>query len=296
MTIDDSYSDQDRAALAFCIELLEREPDLDYKEARREARVSKGLSVRRQIWTTARRQCGVGPHDEVVSEDVLGHAPEPPSAPEVPSAPSRSGAPESAPWGRESGRRHHSEQAPERQPTSSDHHAGESAGTPTEPRWPGGRKPAWATPSHGAKDPDPKPASMFLNPARNPIEFMVQYLKTTNAEANFDEVREAAENAGFTAYPATFGRAQALAGLLDDENPEEPIRVSSAAPANTTTPAAVERPERKQEATGGESPDIDPVAGMQAFIAAMGKAERDQAALKKRIERMLEVIQHALED
>lgn len=154
------------------------------------------------------------------------------------------------------------------------------------------------------KEPAPTANSMFLNPARNPIEFMVQYLKTTNAEASFDEVRRAAEEAGYTIYPATFGRAQALAGLLDDEVTDEPIRVapeSSAPPAAPTppapapTPAAAPRQKRTVEAPVNTD-GIDPVAGLHAFMAALGKAERDQAVLKNKVQSMLDVIHRALDD
>jgi len=310
MPIDDTFSEQDQAALAFCIELLRNEPTAEYKEARREARVTRGLSVRRQVWTVARRKSGVGPQDEVVAEDVTGSAPSP--APQPP----RDRGPHSHPQQVRERDAADGPRAREGQSFEQRDDAGDSSerhedrpsrrqerdSSDEEPRWPGGRRPAWAVPKPEPKEATPSPTSMFLTPARNPIEFMVQYLKTTNAEASFEEVRSAAEDAGFTIYPATFGRAQALSGLLDDEVSDEPIRVApqSSLPATSgasasTSPSSSSAPPRPSQPVPVSVDGIDPVAGMQAFMTAMGKSERDSKALKLRIERMLDVIHRALD-
>jgi hypothetical protein len=116
---------------------------------------------------------------------------------------------------------------------------------------------------------------------------MVQFLQTTNPEASFEEVRLAAEAAGHVVYPTTFGRAQALAGLLEEAEEGKPITLAtsvSAAPEQAPRPAA------------SPGKGIDPVNGLQAFIKAIAKSEKDHHLLRTNIEKMLETVRRGLRD
>ncbi|NRA96046.1 MAG: hypothetical protein HRU14_07535 [Planctomycetes bacterium] len=263
MTVDESFTQPDLDALAFCVSLLQSEPDATYKEARREARVSKGLSVRRQVWTAARRKMGIGPQDEVVDASM-------PTALHSISENIRA-----------------TEPSPEAAGVGEDEGAEEESGSP-EGAWPSGRRPAWATPKpeqEGAAAPSPK--DVFVDPPQNPVEFMMQFLQTTNPEASFEEVRLAAEAAGHTVYPATFGRAQALAGLLEEA--EEGKLITPAASMSTA-------PDQAPPTAASPGKGIAPVTGLQAFIKAIAKSEKDHQLLRTNIEKMLETIRHGLRD
>lgn len=257
MTVEDSFSQSDLDALSFCVSLLQSDPDATYKEARSEARVSKGLSVRRQVWAAARHKMGIGPQDEIV-DAAMAHSlrPEPGRA-EAPTSVSKDATIEGLVGAEE-----------EAEPRE--------AGSSKEPR------PAWATRSPQPDDSAvPSAKSVFVDAPLSPIEFMVQHLQTTNPEASFEEVRLAAEAAGHTVYPATFGRAQALAGLLEESDQGEPI------------PGAPP-PEPTQPPPGQPKGKIDPVAGLGAFIKAMNRSEKEHHLLRTNIEQMLETIRRGL--
>lgn len=288
MTVDESFTQPDLDALAFCVALLQNEPDITYKEARREARVSKGLSVRRQVWTAARRKLGIGPQDEVVdasmadTQKAQAQKAERAEEPRRPSRPDDDGHGEAEPTPVHDG---------EVAPGTNEPRARGEAAPPKRDAWPSGRRPAWATPKPAPKEQSaPSPNDLFVSPPQNPIEFMVRYLQTTNAEASFEEVRLAAESAGHTVYPATFGRAQALAGLLEEVEDGKPVPASASAPKPKAKKAAAPPP--PAPTTDG----IDPVAGMQAFMKAMAKSEKDRHLLRRNIEQMLEIIQRGLGD
>ncbi len=260
MTEDFTQADLD--ALAFCVAILEQEPDVTYKEARREARLTKGLSVRRQVWTSAKRKLGIGQQDEVVDAAMAD-----PSNCAGTAAP---GADEESKSRTEDEKRSPSEPA---QPVP-------------EERWPQGRRPAWATP-RGEQTPSadaPPPKSTPVS--QHPIEFMVQYLQTKNSDATFDEVRLAAENAGYTVYPATFGRAQALAGILDSVEDGQPVPASASQPQPQPAKAAPQ-PAR-------EHGEIDPVEGLRTFSKALSQRTKQRDHIKATAERMLEVVKQAL--
>ena len=68
MTVEDSFSQSDLDALSFCVSLLQSDPGATYKEARSEARVSKGLSVRRQVWTASLERRSAQPTSKSLSQ------------------------------------------------------------------------------------------------------------------------------------------------------------------------------------------------------------------------------------
>jgi len=257
MPLDENLPDLDQAALQFCIALLKSEPDASYRDARREARLEKGLSVRRQVWTEARREVGLL-NDEIVDSQLVGNIDGPSTEP-----------------------------AP---PDTHDHGAQPDPHEPERAQWPSDRRPAWAQPLEPRKAPnDPSPASLFPSPPSNPIEFMVQYLKTSNPEASFDEVRLAAEDAGHTIYPATFGRAQALAGILDDHvQQEDPV---TDPPGETEIPRETPKPTPRAATSTSK---IEPEAGFRAFMKAWNTATHDRDSLRTAMQRMLDTVQRAL--
>ncbi len=116
---------------------------------------------------------------------------------------------------------------------------------------------------------------------------MIRYLQDKNPDASFEEVRVAAEYAGYTVYPATFGRAQALAGILDSVAEGEAVPASVSHP---TPPAPEEAP------VAANINDIDPVEGFRAFASAFSSSQARRDSLRDSLEDMLDVVRRALED
>jgi hypothetical protein len=127
---------------------------------------------------------------------------------------------------------------------------------------------------------------------------MVEYLKA-QPEATFEEMRTVAEDAGHTIYPATFGRAQARAGILDDIDPPH---AAAPTPAPQVAPAApsslpLPKPPTPSPRKGAPRPaPSEAVKAMETFITAWIATTEDKETLRSAIERMLEVIHSALEE
>lgn len=321
MTAEDRFEGSDQAAYEWCVQLLEEDPTAEYKHARKQARKEAGIGVRRQVWTAARRALGLASEHEA-SPPQEAPRPAPPTASPPPAArrPSPPPPPPAPPRERDERPDRREPDAPERRPdrprpawatprealrpreaadplVSPRPHA-PAPPSPRESR-PQNAPPPWATP----RSPPPasrQPSSMeALTPPREPagsnptsaIEWMVGYLKTVNPEASFAEVRKAAEAAGHTVYPATFGRAQAITGILEDQEQKEK---QQATPPPAAPGAASSRGAAETSRTSTDGP-VDPIEGLQAFVDALNAAERDSLAFKKSMRAMLEVIEQALE-
>ncbi len=88
---DTSSPDQDQAAVRYCLRMLKEEPDVSYKEVRREAWRSEKLTIRRQEWTAARRELGLAVEaaEPEPSERGGQEGPREPTGGEPPRSPSR---------------------------------------------------------------------------------------------------------------------------------------------------------------------------------------------------------------
>jgi hypothetical protein len=130
---------------------------------------------------------------------------------------------------------------------------------------------------------------------------MVRYLQS-KPEASFDEVREASEDAGFTIYPATFGRAQAIAGIIE-ANPR-PIITSHVVPptVNAPTPKTIAEPTASAGPTplmtrsSLPTPELSPEVAFQVFFKAFQQRRAQRTLIHDRVGAMLEIIDHALEE
>lgn len=284
--------EHDREAIEFCLGLLRDDPDMTYREARRLGRTQRGLAVRRQDWTAARREAGLSGRDE----DDLFDPPEEKTAP----ASAATGSPAPSPRSSASGTAAR-EEGPGRSRT---------------PPWQSDPKrpaPPWATPPARGGDPreeahpaseSPRspalpstPRSLFTNPAQNAIEFMVRYLEEKR-DAAFEEVREAAEDAGFTIYPATFGRAQAIAGIVEATPKPVIVRTPSNLPATgeARSSAAGEPSSALPGHSRGAYAESSPEAALQIFARAYQNRKRQRNLLRSRIGEMIAVVAAALEE
>lgn len=336
MPIEDTLSEPDQAALRFCLKSLRQDPQITYKEVRREARNSAGIAVRRQIWTMARRELGLKVDDEGTdgasgggADDAGGgrdphFAPReerrhPPTAP-IPPTP----APSTASTGHESPEPRHFP-PPRREERSPPRFDSREEGDRRRPAWAQpsrqgpsarpfeSREPFDRRPPSGAEGGAPPAAdgahSKLVSPPRNPIEFMVHYLQTVNRESSFLEIKDAAEREGYTIYPATFGRAQAIVGLV--EAPQHLHRPSPPAPAPVAPPAAVVPAATAAPAAGSVTPapaeavppvlgtrapgSIDPISGLMIFMTALDDLDKDRLRFRNSIGGILSVVRHALD-
>lgn len=295
---DEADNTVDHTCLEYCLAALREDPDAHYKEVRRAARADKGLTLKRHVWTLARQQLGLRTDEE--SGETQDPEPKAPPAPMQPA------------WTR-----------PQRPPE------------PAPPlQEPGGfrRRPAWAMPQSGPPQfPDapraappsrmvPQQLPEFLRLARNPVEFMVGYLQQVNRDASFAEVEAAANEFSFTVYPTTFGRAQAIVGIVEAPRPGipaapphhppvmpapvmqapaapvappaapipvAPSMASSAAPATPAAPATEASAPQDQAAT-------DPTEGLMNFFRALDRSSSRNVHTRALVEHMLHVVSDAL--
>lgn len=68
MSPEEPLTEQDQAALRHCVKVLKQEPEITYKELRRDAQKTAGLKVRRLVWTLARRELGLRPDGDMGGE------------------------------------------------------------------------------------------------------------------------------------------------------------------------------------------------------------------------------------
>ncbi len=330
MGIEDSFSDQDQAASRFCERMLRQEPDASYKEVRREARNAAGLKLRREVWTSVRRQLGLRPDEEAPDAGDSEEGTSPPmSGPE--SRRHRDDAPpfrdDRPPRWDDRPQRTDRPPYPDRQPYPQRPPYREPAPPPAareEPRYEGERRrPAWATPARGPippapRMPEPRPfaqppqppapvappprSSTIVNAPRSAIEFMVEYLRAVNREASFNEVKDAAEREGYTVYPATFGRAQAIVGIVEAPvgaaaRPIGPAAAAPVAPPSAPVVAAEVSATPAPTPVPAVAPAFvapDPVEGLRAFFVAVDRLQSDGVRLRKAAATMLAAVQLAL--
>jgi hypothetical protein len=124
----------------------------------------------------------------------------------------------------------------------------------------------------------PAPALTEPETARQtPVEFMVDQLKE-NPEISFRQMKELAEAKGFTIYPATFGRAQALAGLLDDEPEDAELERARAAQRGRPRPSS-----------------NDPATLLEDLVESFDGLAGQRDAMRKAVESMHAIVAKALE-
>ena len=290
MSQDISLSTEDREIIALCVELLKQDSGITYREVRKKLRSEKDLGVRRQLWSAARKEAGIARDDNDLAGDGQARRPQE--------------------TGRQENRNHRGHQdrrGPQRRPESRepvrrDTEEPEAPWTPDPSKPP----PPWARSrehdrrrmpdSHDngqhverREQPSPKP---FYPPARTAMEFMVQYLGKL-PEASFEQVRDAAEDAGFTIYPATFGRAQATVGIIEADPAPIVRRTRPTSPPATT-------PKKPEPETPAQAPDIavaadQAEAGFQVFLQAYKKRNSSVDTLESTIKKMLQVVEEALD-
>ncbi|HMS15759.1 MAG TPA: hypothetical protein PKA37_02890 [Planctomycetota bacterium] len=326
MNPESPNEEQDREVIEFCLALLRKDPEMNYREARKEARAQKGLAVRRQLWSAARREAGVTGRDDDDSYDQGGDAE---GSDERSDRGHRSDgnrqqdrgsrAEGQRPGSRSEGTRPGSRSEGNRyQERPGSHHDGDARESerPSRPApWQADPKrpvPPWAKPRDEERRDEPgrvvpperrasgTPPSLFSNPAQNAIEFMVRYLQA-KPEAPFEAVREAAEDAGFTVYPATFGRAQAIVGIIEANPrpiitthlPKEPA-APSPAPAAPTGGRTFVNPEPLPRSVSHQV-EVSPEVAFQIFFKAFQQRRSQRVLVRERVAAMLSVIDEALE-
>lgn len=307
---DQDQDPQFEKALAYCLNALREDPDSHYKEVRRAARADSGIALKRHVWTAARVQLGLKTDDEADDGGPqIASAP----IPRAPALPPRTVAPPPSrhpdtppPW------------QPEARPTTPSPERPFSA-PPQRPQAPSGdgwkKRPAWAMPQAPAVEQRPAPHAQapahkrelpeILKQARNPVEFMVGYLQQVSRDANFDEVAEAAEEFGFTVYPTTFGRAQAIVGIVESPQRVQSHNTASAAqlPSSRSTVASIPEPTTTPVVTLSESSPVqaaaaplssDPLSGLLAFFQGLDRRAATNASLRHDLSVMLHVVEEAL--
>jgi hypothetical protein len=133
---------------------------------------------------------------------------------------------------------------------------------------------------------------------------MVHYLQSINREATFQEVAEAAEREGYAVYPATFGRAQAIVGIVEAPQVlQRPFPAPATAQPAAATPLAPPAPPSPPEPLeplpaqrpAMESPGaVDPITGLMIFMTALDDLDKDRQRFRQSVSAMLSVVQQAL--
>lgn len=284
---------EEQAAAEFCRKALETRPGASYKELRREGH-AQGIKVTRRIYSAVCRS--------LYGSDEWGRgeqaAPAPPDSGEEPRADGHQGnSPEDAAgaappqeeeesttpgggWGSEQGAA-----SPREDPQSTARRQWDEffkkeeappAGAPGggEPAPPGGSD----EPSSGTRS-AMEALGFFSGKSgtvqRTAVEFMADYLRD-KPEAGYKEVREAAENNGYTVSSATFGRAQAMVGLVEPDEPPVLHREEG------------ERAARRRRRSG------DAAELLEEFIERLAEVDRKRSRYREAIKSMLDVVRKAL--
>lgn len=309
---DQEQDPQFEKALAYCLGALREDPDAHYKEVRRAARADSGIALKRHVWTAARVQLGLKVDDEAEGDEGAPRTVSAAPPPRVNPLPPRNIAP---PPPRPYMPPLHTP-ADRMPPRAPERPFAPPAGRDAAPNDPWRKRPAWAMPQAPAPTPDTwqpsaarQPARKrelpeILKQARNPVEFMVGYLQQVSREANFDEVAEAAEEFGFTVYPTTFGRAQAIVGIVEGPQRVQSHGVAPApqAPASTPTPATSSAWTTSETATMAASASVtpstgaaqDPLGGLLAFFHGLDQRTAASSMLRHEMTLMLHVVEEAL--
>ena len=111
------------------------------------------------------------------------------------------------------------------------------------------------------------------------LEFIREQLKK-NPQMPFADVKAAAEKRGFTIYPLMYGRAMSLEGLV---RPGARRRRRGGGGGGGGARAAATRPAGRVRARAEQQP----MAGLDAVMAAMQKGQRCRSALQE-IQRILQ--------
>ncbi|MSR75840.1 MAG: hypothetical protein EXS14_10275 [Planctomycetes bacterium] len=294
----------DQKAMEYCLGVLRDDPDAHYKEVRRAARADKGLTLKRHVWTLARQQLGLK-GDEEPGEETGERDARPALRPEAPTHQSlgwnarpaaprprwQESGPDSAPPSRDTSP---ASQPPRRRPAWAMPQT-PTGSTPTDDTW---RAPASHAPT---KAPREKELPEILKQARNPVEFMVGYLQQVSRDANFAEVETAAEEFGFTVYPTTFGRAQAIVGIVEAPTRAVPAAAPAAAPAPAATYASaapvtqsviLTRPNISTPTGAGT--EADPLEGLMNYFVALDRRAAGSVQTRRLMQQMLHAVDEAL--
>ena len=278
---DPSQPTDESKALEACRSILAGDPDADYKFVRREA-WSDGIKVTRAVFSAVLRELHGEPEPEHHERETRRQ--EPRSGPVPPRAPTRmeeSGAQRPgghiSPWtrsreGRDAG------PGPREREDGRGHAAEDRERSPRQQA-----RQAWDTlfTAGGSSEmPSVSPGAPPIQPKGSAVEFMADYLRQ-RAEASYKEVRQAAEAAGYTVSSATFGRAQAIVGLIEPDPDSRPPPVRpKAVPAPGTAPHA------------GESP----IQLLERFLSAARAMDGQRGELRAALQSMLKVVRRALEE
>ena len=321
MTNPSPPSEEDeKAARAACEEILKADPNATYRDVRREARL-KGAKVTRRVFSAVaqelfpdRRQQRDGDERWPPEGPALDHGRE-----RNPQAPERrrpdtfsDGFDRRSPNDRR-------ESGPPRTPFTNPHvHPRRPTGGPPDGRDPragtqdgearGRWNDLWKQDSPAGSDsPLGRPEDILAgrgpgsgpghsahtpSPIRvNAVEFMAGHLRD-HPEASYKEVRELAEDSGYTVSAAAFGRAQVIAGILKRDEEVHRSQSVISEPAQTKpqdTPAVSQSSPAKARST-----EEDPVVYLQKFISHFGDAVDRRGELRSALQEMLKVVQQAL--
>ena len=267
---------EEKAAIAFCREHLREHPQAIFRDVRALA-FRQGVRVDRRIFSAVQREMGGGPPAEEVLSQPLVEAPGQ-AAVEAAAAAVQEVAEDVT--GKEP-------QAPAAPPRWDQLFGSEAEPTP-EPSAVEPPAPAAEPITESATESARRALGLLSPPAAtdtprlNAVEFMAAYLRD-HPEAPYKEVRELAEAEGYTVSSATFGRAQAVAGLLDEDEEQAP------APERAPEPKKVRRP-----STRGRRRGRDPALLLEEFIASWEDTELERRKLRKALKAMLDVVEQAL--
>lgn len=185
MPTESTFSDQDEAAFQYCLKALKSDPQVTYKEVRREARNAESVSVKRHVWTAARKKLGLIPEESAAPGPAprrpdnpdagTDDRPEPPGGdPRERDRPYRPRSDRGRPGGRD--RDGGPYRGPRRGPDGPDRmddrqRPDRRMDRPAPPSRPDHRRPAWATPPENRSQrpsAPPPPSAPPGNPAAPP--------------------------------------------------------------------------------------------------------------------------------
>jgi hypothetical protein len=281
---DATQPTEEAEALEVCRRLLAEDPDADYKFIRREA-WSDGIKITRAVFSTVLRELHGEPEPEPRARRASRHEADlRPAAPRAPARAEEGAGPrpggQISPWTR-------SRDGRGAEPQVRDREGGRERplqdAEPSRERSPRQQaRQAWDTLFTTGPSADLPPGSPLAPPAQpkgSAVEFMADYLRQ-RSEAPYKEVRQAAEAAGYTVSSATYGRAQAIVGLIEPDHDSRPPPIR---PKPVSLPAP---PSRDVES---------PMQILDRFVAAARGMDQERGELRIAIQSMLKVVRRALE-
>ncbi len=290
MPTEENLPEQDATLLQWVLRTLRSDPEASYKDVRKEARSAVGLTLSRRIWTSARRELGLSTVDEGEGDESGA----PPLAPGRPM--DDQGFQPRRPYEQDFRRPPRHEPPPWSRPDRPERPAPNfDAAADADRR----RAPAWMQPSRSPWERPPEPVvepapidqqKNIIQQARSAIEFMVEYLRSVNREAAFAEVQDAASRAGFSVYPTTFGRAQAILGIVEAP---KPVITAPVVEAPKMPPLA---PPTNPTPTKGKDVLVvsDAIQGINTFFKTLDRMEKDRSKMRDMTRQMLDTVRNAL--